>query len=1229
MLQIQKASAGSGKTFTLTRQYITMLLGRRDDQGRHHLYTQADYGFLKPKAHGSILAITFTNKATQEMTSRIISELSLLAEDEGSRSGHIGYLTELYGASPQMVSEAARRALADLLFNFSWFNVSTIDSFFQNVLRIFTRELDLPETFNLEIDDRYPVAVAIGEMLGSINLPPRGCDKETAHRLRLLKSWLKSYMDSLIEDGTNANLLARSSKINRALTTTISTLRGESFKTNSRRILDYLSEPDRIGRFARGLSESLTRLKDSVVDAASAFMSLEEAEWLPKGLREDYLERWANGDFSFSPLAGSGRTTLPKALEPDGKRHNKLPKGAVWSDEIDSLLLRVLRLGMSYFEQEMFNSLLRRQIYLLGLFSEACRHIEEYCRDNEAFLLGDTNSLLRKVICEAEAPFVYERIGYMINHFLIDEFQDTSEMQWDNLSPLVIESMSRGKDNLIIGDEKQCIYRFRNSNPELLGSKVETSIGGRFGADKVNIGGITIDQNTNWRSSREVVMFNNSIFACLARLVDRGMATPAATRTYSGLIQQVAPKNLGFHGYVKLIFGPEKDFIPDPQTDINPDGTPMQGCETWTQDDILRHLGREIDRQLSSGYRPSDIAVLVRTHAQGEAVISYLLDLMRDPTWSHGHVDIISSDALEISTSPAVQLVIGILRLTTTPQYVVDTSREPEDGRPVMKPNPDFLRNRLIHRYELCVFDQTDITGPDGAPMADADGNPLRRRLTPAEALIKAVKATSLLPGEPNPDPLQEQLDRESANAAEMDCPSLFAITERIIRDYLPRESRRDEAAFLAAFQDLVTDFEEQGESDVESFLKWWDGRGRHATLPAPDGLDAINVMTIHQSKGLEFGCVHLPFCSNQLVKYDGEEWYRLDREGFPGIDPADVPPFIPLKNRAAYTKIPMLAPQIERYAQLQIVDALNVAYVAFTRAVSELTVYADPSSTRGETLGTLLLEAARSLHTDAIASYGLSEEETHWMLPLVPNLNEEGKGEAILTIGQPTAKPAPAKSTPADEAASPGDGTIGAPTDETLSPLPSGAFYAGDPDRPASFDAEIPYDTLLEEYRIERPAEMILPDDVEQQGVFDISDERHVGNFLHDALSRVRHTDDLPLAMERAAYRRAIPEREWRPYLDRIAASLRLPEARPWFEGYQQLMTERPLTAPDGLRRPDRVVMLPSGEVAVIDYKFGLPRKKYRDQVRGYIGLLSQCGYTNLRGYLFHPLTGDIIPVD
>lgn len=1225
MLQIHKASAGSGKTFTLTRQYITLLLGYRGKDGQLKLYQPDNYGFSKPKVHGSILAITFTNKATQEMTARIVKELALIADSakgeqsggDGSsrRSDHLDYLTEVFNSTPQEVAQAARRALADLLFNFSWFNVSTIDSFFQNVLHTFTRELDLPENFNLEIDESFLVAVAIGEMTGSINLPATAADKEGATRQRRLKNWLKSYMESLIDQGSNANLFAQSSKLSRQLARTITNLRGETFKKNQAKITEYLSDPERLTSFVGQMNGSLSRLKDDVVRLAGLMQQQNEYELIPKTLRENYIDRWASGDFSYSPLTGS-RTTLQKALQPDGKRHNadKPKLGLIWNDDIDQALVGVLQIGLRYFHTEALYSLLRRQIYLLGLFSEACRHIEEYCRENESFILSDTNSLLARVINETETPFVYERIGYSINHFLIDEFQDTSEMQWSNLSPLVMESMSRKKDNLIIGDEKQCIYRFRNSNPELLGSIVEDNTASRFGNDSVSIAGVSIEQNTNWRSCGEIVTFNNTIFAQMARMVDNGKPTDLATSTYSGLIQQVAPRNRGKGGYVKMIFGPEDDTI------------------RWTDDDYLRHLGQEIDRQLSLGYSPADIAVLIRSHKQGQAVIAYLLDLMKTPGWAHGKIDILSADALEISTSPAVQLVIGILRLTTTPQYVVDTSRSlTPEGIPQMKLNPEFLRNRLIHRYELSVYDLTD-TDIDGQPLTDVDGNRTSRRITPEEALSKAIRATSLRLGADYSAESQEEFNRSVSALTKMDCPSLFSLTERIIREFVPEESRESEAPFLTAFQDLVYDFEEQGSADVESFLRWWDSRGHRHTLPAPEGMNAISVMTIHQSKGLEFPCVHIPFCASPLVMYSGEDWYSLDPAAFPGIDPAVIPSFIPLSNSSTYKKLPALSPQIARYEQLQAIDTLNVAYVAFTRAVNELVIYSSPANKKTpENLGSYLYNVATTLSEEKLAASGLSDQEMKWVRPLLPSTRTLDNGLTILEIGDDQATfihsdshRRQLKQNPTANATAPQTDAISSPANspETMETPP-------DPDYLPSFDAEIPYERILSGYTIERPAEMLLPDDVEQQGVFDINDERHVGNFLHDALAHVAHLSDLPQAMERAAYRRNLSDDQWRPYLEKLTAALSSAAVRPWFEDYLQLMTERPLTAPGGLRRPDRIVVMPSGDVVVIDYKFGQPHRKYRDQVREYMALLATCGHTHLRGFLFFPLTGELVSVD
>jgi ATP-dependent exoDNAse (exonuclease V) beta subunit len=1236
VLHIQKASAGSGKTFALTRQYLTLLLGRRDSAGRNRLYGKGDYGFRKPKAHGRILAITFTNKATQEMTDRIIKELSILAKITDDKSAHLDYLKEVYSATDEEVAQAAYRALSDLLFNFSSFNVSTIDSFFQNILRIFTRELDLPENFDLEVQDNYPIAVAIGEMLNSLNVPERGFNEDNRLRRARLEYWLNRYMESLIDEGQKANLLSRSSKLNKELIRMISSLRGETFKTHSKAIMDYISDPDRVSRFLVSFNTHLDVARAKLKLHAIQLKNGAEYDAVKSTLKANYIERWAVGDFSYSPYpkGKEPRVTIINAAVPadetDGKhpRRVKLKKGLAWSDAYDVHLVDTLQFAIEYFKECMLNEILYRQMYLLGLFSEACQYIDEYCREHEAFLLGDTTSLLCKVICDEETPFVYERIGTTINHFLIDEFQDTSVMQWDNLRPLVAESMSRGNDNLIIGDVKQCIYRFRNSSPELLGSTVENDFRGTFGRDNVEIKGVNIADNTNWRSSRTVVMFNNTLFAALARAIDgktsEDMPDGLATTAYSGLIQQVAPKNQNFDGYVKVIFGPGTDDEGDGDGDASEvqaeasDEAGIADVQTgytkWTDEDILRHLVEEIDRELSSGYQPKDIAILVRKHTQGEKVISCLLEEMTKPEWKHGHIDIVSSDAMEISASPAVQLIVGILRIITTPQYIIDLNKGmDEEGRPVMKPNPDFLRNRLIHRYELCVFDEKDDV--------DENGNPIRRRLTPDEALMKAVAATEPLPGEYNPDETQTSIDAETARPEDADCPSLFAITERIIQKYVPQKSRVEDVAFISAFQDLVSEFEAANTSDVDSFLDWWDSRGRRQTLPAPDGMNAISVMTIHQAKGLEFQCVHIPFCSNKMVEYKGEGWYRLDADAFGWCDSDDVPPFIPLVHKASYENVPLLSEQIKEYSQTQMLDNLNVAYVAFTRAVSELIVYAKLGTAKDArtNLSNLLFSSVKQLDDACLAGYRISDDARQWVFPLADYLHDAADGEKELIIGSPTFKQTKVQ----------GDEKAQADLQDAGSLYPADALKDYSGERPRSFDAEMPYETFLSEYRVERPADIILPDDIEHQGVFDINDERHVGNFLHDVLANVRHISDLPLAMERGAYRRNLEEPQWRPYLEKLTAALNMPQVKPWFEDFELLMTERPLTAPEGLRRPDRVVQLPSGEVVVIDYKFGVPRKKYRDQVREYMALLYQCGYTNLTGYLFYPLTQTLLPVD
>lgn len=1192
MLQIHKASAGSGKTFALTREYLKLLLASKDDKGRYRLRPLSAYGYMKPKAHGEILAVTFTNKATEEMTNRIIKELALLGEEPADGVGGSPYreaFVKEFGCTPAELAEHARVALTDMLCNFSWFNVSTIDSFFQGVLNTFSRELELSPTRNVEIDDKYPLAVAVDNMLSSINY--RKDETSRGPLRRQLEGWLLQYMRNMAAEGSGFNLFSRTSGLNSDLITEIGKFFNEKYKMNRELIDGYLADPERIVRFSRDIApaKSLAPMERMVTE--SCRRTFEMGNGLINHHVANAMQSLAAGDLS-KPPSSSWFTALDN---PDKRFRAK----AQPTPELEEALEETLSLVKSYFEKKKFYGFLHRWAFNMGLFGQVQMFLDEYRRDNDLLLLSDTNDLLRRIISEEEMPFIYERMGTTIKHYLIDEFQDTSQMQWENLKPLVLESLSHDHDSLIIGDEKQCIYRFRNSDPKLLGSRVEQIVGGRF-PGALQLHGVDISENCNWRSSADVVRFNNTLFHAMARLMEADLHGTTISSTYAGLIQQVAPKNLGFRGYVKIEF------------------LPTASEEPLSRDEMeqlqFSRIVSEIDRQLKAGYRPRDIAVLVRKKREGKAVIAHLMRVMEsDPQWSHGTVPIVSADSMEIDMSPAVRMIVNVLRLATQPMTVTMPGGEVDaDGEPLTEINPTYRRWRMAHRFELCRFDTVQQTDENGEPLFAPDGSPLMRRLTDSEALKKAVDATSAMPGESR-DELQQQIDNEIRALASMDSPTLMSMTERIIERFMTLEARQRENAFITAFQDLVLDFSENGNNSIRSFLEWWDRTGRFSNVAAPEGIDAISVMTIHKAKGLEFGCVHLPYCSDKPVKYNEKavrsvSWYTLSSEFIPEVDAADVPPMLPLPNERGNKEIGALRAEAEEWETEQKTDALNVAYVAFTRAVAEMVVYVDNSplldaeakgkakggaSGAGDMLmGDYLLSALRAMTPEKLASAEIADDIRPWLTPLSTGLHRLESGELEFTLGGPTA--------PRGEGKKTGDGS-----------------------------GERRFEGLLDEYTVHERSEICASMDFEDLLEFDIDDDRHRGIFLHAVLSRVRRPDDLDTALGEMAYRYKIDEEHIAECRAILADALADERVRPWFEGFRRVLNERPLTAPQSLRRPDRVVWTADGSVAVVDYKFGARNHRgYYEQVRDYMSLLEQAGQNDVHGYLWFPLTHTIIEV-
>lgn len=1183
MLHIYKASAGSGKTFALTRQYLTLLLGEKNPEtGKWRLRS------AREDANRHILAITFTNKATQEMTRRIISQLAILAHREpqqpDAKSPYLKEFMALFNTDETTLAALASDVLDELLADFAFFHVSTIDAFFQNVLRIFAREVEMPDNFRLELDNSSTIALGINEMFSSLNLATPA-DPLRRRERQWLSDWLTRHMMRMFDSGASINILARSSSIYSDLISTFTKLLDETFQINIKEISEYLDKVEYIAAFEKGLTGMVNGKEEDLRRQAAALMQYGDYPSVNRYIKS-CIEAWAKGEKK------DPTNTVLEAVDNPSKRFVAayLKKGV--QPEFDHAVATLCATAADLKRMRDRNKVLIDAVTPLGLLGCLLRHITNFCKDNNVILLSDTNTLLRDIINDDETPFVYERLGYYLRHFLIDEVQDTSRLQWDNLRPLVMESLSHSHENLVIGDEKQCIYRFRNSDPELLGHIISDNITETYGDDYVAVEGNTIAQNNNWRSSEAVVKFNNSIFHALSQISGIG-------DSYSNVIQQISDKRGEVPGYVKLMFEPEDDDEPE---DTGENGGNDDSDDSKLSSFALDMTVAEVDRMLRAGYRPGQIAILVRKHSEGEAVISRLLHCHENAGWTHGAIEVKSTDAVAISSSPTVKMIIEILRLTQLP-HMVTTTRNKPDGTAERRreENPAFKRARLLYCYQYYLH--ASMTGADGTA----------RRCSNSEAIALAVEAIKRDDEGTEADlpegiaTLKEILDFASSatsgsgNACAkggengddagdgndtVTCLTLTAIVDKIINRYVTSDVLPQETAYLTAFQDLVYDYCSQGNSDIRNFLAWWDRGGCRASLSSTSESDAVNVMTIHQSKGLEYPCVIIPFCNIPMVKFSSRyltdyHWMEIDPADFHHLPAEIVPPMLPVEFKSNIPDIDIFAKESKRIIAEQIVDNLNISYVAFTRAVNELVVIAPRSkeAKQGKNSGKeayppfdqLLRMAVQHLTATAIDDDpSLDGGSRQWVLPLAESFDGD-----TLEIGAPTV--------PAAEKAR--------QDDMPVITLP-------------------PYCPEVNEKLVTLSAA-----DIE---IFDYGNPRHRGNLLHGILSKVRRRSDLQRALRRASLRVRLTDAQRKECEEILTRALDDPRVQRWFDGYSRLYRERTIAVNGTDRRPDRIVILDDGTAEIIDYKFGDDHPAYTRQLRRYIHLLHRAGFPRVKGYLW-----------
>ena len=1099
MIIINKASAGSGKTYTLVKEYLIMLLGKKTEGGNYILDKHPNDN------HRYILAITFTNKATEEMKSRIVETLDVLASNP-DESPYITDLTTMLGASKDDISKSAGIAERQMLEDYTNFNVCTIDTFFQKILRTFAYEVNLSSNYGVELNDEYVVE------LGVNNLKTRLHD-ESGKKNKSLSHWLWMFVQDSIKNGSSWDVFykPKSKKtVDNSLYNFAKVLTNEVVKKNSKQLFDFLADPKNIQAFNVALNSGISNLIPKVKECVSNIYELLKS---PDIKANNYFTKFLDA------LNNSANPFLIKDL--DKKVEKKIAdqsfvnkNSAKVNESAICLYLEQIRdYGTEYASYKKILDL----TYQLGLLGDINASMQDFANENNTILLSGTNDIVKRIIDGCETPFIYERIGMYLHNFLLDEFQDTSRMQWENLLPLVRNGLANGHDSLIIGDVKQSIYRFRNSDPQLLHSQLKVD----FSNDSIKY---NEGRSINWRSARNIVHWNNAFFQFLSKALDMD-------EFYADVEQEVSPKNEKLPGHVVVA----RREIPDKKkdTDGSNDSKTESNDNSNDNDSNFKEWAIEkmiVDLQslLARGFKQKDIAVLSNTNREGQLAISRIMK------WNIENPDkqmkVVSEESLLVISSPAVRIVVNILKMLDR------CEAHNEDGREM----PMVLRRFEANRSE----------GMDTS-----------------EAFEDAIVSKD--------EDIADYIDRlyETSKSACLD-----SVVEQIIKSQLSKQMTEENTPYLLAFLDSVVDFMSRYGSNIHHFLKWWDKVGPGLSISSPDNIDAIRVITIHKSKGLQFPCVLIPMFDWNFDQ-SSIEW--IETAGFKDKLPKGVviPPIVPVKRDNKRT---LFDKEFKKIARSNIMDSLNKTYVACTRAQYELIIYTENNKELG-------LQLSQFLETCRNNNNGIA-----------PTPTENCDPDVVYELGKPMLR--------SDIPALNSDGNA----------------------LPDNVESRImpPYSVVSDVDRWKLTSPDII---IDVRGT-----TRWVGEMLHKVMERVRTPKNLKKAFGRALHRGMITEEEHDEYLALLSKRLADPRVADWFANDNRLMLERSVTiGGNGQKRPDRVVMKPNGEIIIVDYKFGDRSDdndtKYKRQVAGYkravcdaLGCRPDC----VSGYVWYIHSGDILAI-
>lgn len=816
---IYDASAGSGKTFTLVKEYLAQVLKSQ-----------------RPNYYQHLLAITFTNKAVAEMKQRILDNLISFSKPEAATSppAMLLQISEELDISPSEMQKRSKKVLKHLLHHYATFSVETIDRFNHRLIRTFARDLKLNSNFEVSLDTPQLLSEAVDQLLSKI-----GEDKKITKVLldfALEKTDDDKSWDISKDIAQASNLLFKEND-----TIHVAKLKEKTFD-------DFTSFKKQLLQQKKNLSEKIHRIASTTLDLIVE--SGLEQEDFSSGFLPKHFQNLKSGRFNLNFKAKWQETMGEKPLYP--KRVESHISSII--DELTPVFIDNFKeTKTAAYQLLLVDSILKNltPLFVINLVSQELDAIKE---ERNLLPISEFNALINSEIKDQPAPFIYERLGEKYRHFFIDEFQDTSLLQWENLKPLIDNALSQIDANensgslLLVGDAKQSIYRWRGGLPEQF-----MNLSGDlnpFATSEKRI----VNLETNYRSCEEIIDFNNQFFSFAANYFGN---TIHKNLYETGNHQKTTNKQ---GGYVKF------EFI-------------EKQLKSEKNEVYAQYVHKTITDLKSRGFKEKDICILTRSKKDGIYLGAYLMEV---------GIPVISSETLLLQSSSLVQCLVNTFELSAYP--------ENNEAKINLL---DFLHGHLsISEAKHSFFSRF-----------------LSSEIDTFETQLKEYGV--------------------SFSLRHLRSISLYEGCEYIIRQ-LRLYEKAD--AYLFSFMDLIFEFENTSKANKFEFLETWHLQKDKLSIPSNNGANAVQLMTIHKAKGLEFPVVLFPFADIEIYKTRMDTlWYPLDENL--GYDFEEAP--IHYKNELAdYSE--MGAALYKEHRNTLELDNLNLLYVTLTRAVEELYVFAE-----------------------------------------------------------------------------------------------------------------------------------------------------------------------------------------------------------------------------------------------------------------------------------------------